>query len=94
MNAISFKYNGKLYNPKNPEKKLKQLGITWDDVEIVEQNTKEEDEPTESWHNPRLYYYLNPSTGYSITSIYPDLNVDGYEQCSKEVLERLWNKAR
>lgn len=38
-----FKYNGKIWNPKNPEKKLKQLGITWDDVEIIEEVKKEVD---------------------------------------------------
>ena len=32
---IVFKYNNKIWKPKNPEKKLKQLGITWDDVEII-----------------------------------------------------------
>ena len=36
-----FKYNNKIWNPKNPEKKLKQLGITWDDVEIIEEETKQ-----------------------------------------------------
>ena len=32
---MKFKYKGKIYNPKNPEKKLKQLKITWDEVEII-----------------------------------------------------------
>lgn len=89
----SFKYNGKIWNPKNPEKKLKQLGITWDDVEIIEQEIKQNKK--EEYEDPnRLYYFINPNTGWSITSIHPYVNDDGYEQCSKEYLEEYWNKTR
>lgn len=70
--SMTFKYNGKIWNPKNPEKKLKQLGITWDDVEIIENKTKEE-KPVEMM-NTRLYYFRNPKTGYTISSIYPTLD--------------------
>lgn len=87
---ISFKYNNKIWNPKNPEKKLKQLGITWDDVEIIE--TKEEVKEIEYEDPNRLYYFINPKTGYSKTSIYPECNDNDYEQCTKEYLENLWNK--
>lgn len=88
----SFKYNGKTYNPKNPEKKLKQLGITWDDVEVIESTIKGEEI---EYENPnRLHYFINPQTGYSITSINPVCNVDGYERTTKEYLESYWNKAR
>lgn len=76
-------YNGKLYNPKNPEKKLKQLGITWDDVEIIEQSKKEE---TVEHENIRLYYFKNKYTGETIASVYDNLdnlkefiNVNDYE---------------
>lgn len=88
---ISFKYNGKIWNPKNPEKKLKQLGITWDDVEIIEN----EEKPKEiiEYEDPnRLFYFVNKKTGWSITSIHPYVNVDGYERCEKEYLLKLWNK--
>lgn len=89
--SISFKYNGKIWNPKNPEKKLKQLGITWDDVEIIEQPVKEVKQ--EEYENPdRLYYFINPKTGYSITSIYPVCSDINYERCTKKDLERIWNK--
>lgn len=88
----SFKYNGKLYNPKNPEKKLKQLGITWDDVEIIESTIKKEDIEYED--PSRLYYFINPQTGYNITSINPVCNDEGYEQTTLEYLESYWNKAR
>lgn len=88
---ISFKYNGKIYNPKNPEKKLKQLKITWDDVEIIE--TIEKEEIKEEYEDPnRLFYYLNRETGYSKSSIYPDLRIEGYEKVSYEELKKIWNK--
>lgn len=87
----SFKYNGKIWNPKNPEKKLKQLGITWDDVEIIDE-VKKEKEVIKHEDPNRLYYFINPSTGYSITSIYPVCKYDGYEPTTLETLERNWNK--
>ena len=73
MNNISFKYNGKIWNPKNPEKKLKQLGITWEDVEIIQEQTKKE-ESIEYLNPDRLYHFINEKTGYTITSIYPYLD--------------------
>ena len=70
MNKISFRYNGRNYNPKNPEKKLKQLGITWDDVEIIELQEKEE---IIEYEDIKLYYFINPKTKETISSIYPTL---------------------
>jgi hypothetical protein len=69
--GISFKYNGKIWNPKNPEKKLKQLGITWDDVEIIKEEEKKVD-PIE-YLNPRLFIFKNEKTGETIESIYNNL---------------------
>lgn len=77
---MTFKYNGKLYRPKNPEKKLKQLGITLDDVEIINEDFKEE---TEEMSDIPKYYFINKKTGYSITSIYPFINDNDYEKCTK-----------
>ena len=71
MNKISFRYNGRNYNPKDPEKKLKQLGITWNDVEIIELPKKKE-EPIE-YEDKKLYYFINPKTKETISSIYPTL---------------------
>ena len=80
-NSIIFKYNGKIWNPKNPEKKLKQLGITWDDVEII--NNEEVKEEVIEYQNPKLYVFKNKDTEYIIESIYDNLDhlkdVDGYE---------------
>lgn len=33
---ITFKYNGKIYKPSNLENKLKKLGITINDIEIID----------------------------------------------------------
>lgn len=88
---ISFKYNGKIWNPKNPEKKLKQLGITWDDVEIIEK--KEVEKPDIEYEDSiKLYYFLNKETGWSISSIYPHVEDKNYEPCTLETLKKLWNK--
>ena len=83
-NQITFKYNGKIWNPKNPEKKLKQLGITWDDVEIIENQVKEEKKI--EYMNPELYEFKNVKTGETILSIYDNLDllkkfvdIDNYE---------------
>jgi len=32
---MKFKYNGRIYNPVNVEKKLKKMGITIEDIEIL-----------------------------------------------------------
>lgn len=71
-NQITFKYNGKIWNPKNPEKKLKQLGITWDDVEIIDNQPKEEKQI--EMNDIQMYYFRNSKTGHIIVSIYPNLD--------------------
>lgn len=68
---IRFKYNDIIYYPKNPEKKLKQLGITWDDVEIIEEQKKEQKIEYEDPN--RLYYFINKKTGETISSIYSSI---------------------
>ena len=82
---MKFKYKGKIYNPKNPEKKLKQLKITWDEVEII--NDLQEEKIVEYEDPKRLYYFLNRKTGYSISSINPECKFRGYESISLEELE-------
>ena len=46
---MKFKYKGKIYNPKNPEKKLKQLKITWDEVEIINDLQEEDEDLFDKW---------------------------------------------
>lgn len=37
---VKFKYNGQIYAPSNLEKKLKKMGITIDDIELIEEDKK------------------------------------------------------
>lgn len=39
---MKFKYNGRIYNPVNVEKKLKKMGITMEDIEILPDEKKKE----------------------------------------------------
>lgn len=86
----SFKYNGKIWSPKNPEKKLKQLGITWDDVELIEVQEKKKIIEEEK-DNIKLYYFINPENNYSITSIHKECKEDGYIPTTLEELQKIWN---
>lgn len=46
---MKFKYNGKIYNPVNVEKKLKKMGITMEDIEILLDEKKKEDNSIEDY---------------------------------------------
>lgn len=87
--ATIFKYKDKYYQTTNLDKKLKRLKISNKDIKIlfegdVDKNelerlfiklTQEEKEiPNESWHNPTLYKFYNPSTKETIVSIYDNLD--------------------
>lgn len=39
---MKFKYNGRIYNPVNVEKKLKKMGITMEEIEILPDEKKKE----------------------------------------------------
>lgn len=66
---MKFIFNNKIYNPVNLEKKLKKLGITLKDIQIIEDN-KIIDEIDVSL---KKYYFKNTITGETIVSIYPSL---------------------
>ena len=74
---MKFKYNNKVYNPTNLEKKLKKLGITIDDIELIEElkNTNEN-----TYSNSTLYYFKKDD--YVRCSIYPEEN--GWEKITRE----------
>lgn len=82
---MKFMYNGRIYNPVNVEKKLKKMGITINDIEIIKEEYKEEP-PLVS--DVKLFYFYNPDTGYSITSIY-DNDINGYERIDKKQLNKI-----
>lgn len=78
--STTFKYNNKLITTPNLEKKLKQMKITLDDIEIIDIPIKKEDnEP----NNTVLYYFYNPITKYKQCSIYNTCE-EGYVQITKE----------
>lgn len=66
---MKFTYKGQIYNPVNVEKKLKKLGITINDIEIIPEEKKEELEKREQ----TLHYFYNNKTGETIISIYDTL---------------------
>lgn len=66
---MKFTYNGRIYNPSNLEKKLKKLGITIDDITIIE-----EPKPVEEKFEVKLYYYKD-TMDYRICSIYPKVGL-------------------
>ena len=75
---MKFIYNNKIYNPSNLEKKLKKLGITIDDIELIEE-LKNTNENTYS-NNSTLYYFKKDD--YVRCSIYPEEN--GWEKITRE----------
>ena len=66
---MKFIFNNKIYNPVNLEKKLKKLGITLKDIQIIEDNKIIDEIDT----SIQKYYFKNTITGETITSIYPSL---------------------
>lgn len=82
---MKFMYNGRVYNPVNVEKKLKKMGITIDDIVIIKEESKK-DLPLVS--DVKLFYFYNPNTGCSITSIY-DNDINGYERIDKRQLDKI-----
>ena len=84
---MKFMYNGRIYNPVNVEKKLKKMGITMNDIEIIPEEIKEvkyEDDTI-------TYLFIDRVNGKRIVSIYDNLddlkdliNVNDYEKVRKE----------
>ena len=66
---MKFIFNNKIYNPVNLEKKLKKLGITLKDIQIIEDNKIIDEIDT----SIQKYYFKNTITGETITSIQPSL---------------------
>ena len=66
---MKFIFNNKIYNPVNLEKKLKKLGITLKDIQIIENNKIIDEIDT----SIQKYYFKNTITGETIISIYPSL---------------------
>lgn len=83
---ITFKYNNRIYKAQHLKNKLKALGCTEQDIEII----PEKEEPIE-YQDIKLYYFINPKTGWTITSIHPECSDLNYIQTTKEELQKLQN---
>ena len=84
---MKFKYNGRIYNPVNVEKKLKKMGITMNDIEIIPEEIKKIEEVDDTV----TYLFIDNNNGKKIISIYDNLdnlkdliNVNDYEKVRKE----------
>ena len=80
---MKFMYNGRIYNPVNVEKKLKKMGITMDDIEIIPEEIKKIEEVDDTV----TYLFIDKNNGKKIISIYDNLdnlknivNVTDYEK--------------
>ena len=80
---MKFKYNGRIYNPVNVEKKLKKMGITINDIEIIPEEVKKIEEIDDTV----TYLFIDKNNGKKIISIYDNLdnlkdivNVNDYEK--------------
>lgn len=82
---MKFEYNGRVYNPSNLEKKLKKLGITVDDINIME-----EPKPIEEKFEVKLYYFKN-NKGYKRCSIYPEIEIGWIPITKEEYVDSLFN---
>lgn len=79
---VTFKYNNKQYTTNNLDNKLKKLGITKEDIEILgNKNSNELD------ISIKTYLFKNKSTNETIISIYDNLdhlssiiNISDYEK--------------
>lgn len=65
---ITFKYNGRIYKAQHLKNKLKALKCTEQDIEIIP-----EPEKIIEYEDKKLYYFINPKTKETISSIYPTL---------------------
>ena len=67
---MKFKYNGRVYNPVNVEKKLKKMGITINDIEIIHEEVKKIEEVDDTV----TYLFIDKNNGKKIISIYDNLD--------------------
>lgn len=82
---MKFKYNGRIYNPSNLEKKLQKMKLTLQDIEILPEEVKIE-EPEDNWKRPLLR--LKSSLDNYEYSIYSEVKPDNPTELIKNLI---WN---
>ena len=78
-----FKYNNKIYETPNLEKKLKRMRLTLDDIEILNESIIKKVSNEDDKDNGITKHHFRLPNGYTITSIYDNLkylNINDYEQ--------------
>lgn len=78
-----FKYNNKIYETPNLEKKLKRMRLTLDDIEILNEPIVKKVSNEDDKDNGIIKHHFRLPNGYTITSIYDNLkylNINDYEQ--------------
>ncbi len=78
-----FKYNNKIYETPNLEKKLKRMRLTLDDIEILNEPIAKKVSNEDDKDNGIIKHHFRLPNGYTITSIYDNLkylNINDYEQ--------------
>ena len=68
-----FKYNNRIYNPSDLDKKLKKLGITRSDIEIIEDTIIKDNDNDNEDNGITKHHFILPN-GYTVTSIYDNLD--------------------
>lgn len=81
---MKFKYNDRIYNPVNLEKKLKKLGITINDIEFIPDEKPKE--PEDDWKRPLIR--LKSSLDNYVYSIYSEVKPENPTELIKNLI---WN---
>ena len=73
MNIVEkyFKYQNKIYKTSNLDKKLKKMGISLEDIELINKPSPKEDDNKEEVITK--HHFILPN-GYTVTSIYNNLD--------------------
>lgn len=86
---MKFKYNNQIIETPNLEKKLKRMGLTLNDIEIIPEKQKI-DEIKEKVNIQKLYYFKHPSEDTLHLSFYPTL--DKMKEYFKENPKFYWDE--
>lgn len=86
---MRFKYRNQIIETPNLEKKLKRMGLSLEDIEIIPEKQKIE-EQTEILNSPKLYYFKHPDEDILHPSFYP--TTDKLKECFKENPKFYWDE--
>ena len=82
MNIVEtyFKYQDKIYKTINLDKKLKKMGLSLEDIEVIDKPSSKEDNDD---NEVIIKHHFILPNGYTVTSIYnnlDDLGITDYKQ--------------